>query len=227
MELILYSALFALLSLDKKHAFQLAISQPIITSTFVGIVLGSIVPAMYFGLIIQLIWLGNLPFGASRTPDGEIASIIGCWLFVEFYDLYQLYGQFLLLSVFLYIVIISFIASKAESYLRYVNIDLFDYAFSSVDDSQNPSIGKIIFATLGLRFLVNWVILIVFIKSGQIFLNFLNTIIPQYLSAIWQYTEIAIWAAGIGSVISVYKEVKLKRIIVVISILTLVTIKII
>ena len=225
MEILLYSAFFALLCLDGKHAFQLAISQPLITSALIGFMLNSFVPAMYFGLIIQLIWLGNLPFGASKTPEGNIASIIGCWLYVEFFNIYEMQGQFLLLMIFIYIVIISFLASKAESYLRYINIDLFDYAFDSTNGSKNPNIGKVIFAALGLQFIANWAILIISIKAGQIFLGNLVSYLTLDLSAIWQYTEIAIWAAGIGSVISVYKEIKLKKVIALLSVLCLITIK--
>ena len=227
MELFLYSLFFAAICLDKKHAFQFAISQPILTSTFIGLLLDAVIPAMYFGLLVQLLWLGNLPFGASKTPEGNISSVIGTWLYVEYHSLYALHGQFIILVLFILIVIISYIASTFETYLRHTNVHLFDYAYKSVKEDALPNIGKVIFAALGIQLLANWIIIVVAILSGRFILDHLVNYIPVSISEIWQFVDVAIWAAGIGLVISVYKDIKLKKIIIGIALITLLTIKVI
>lgn len=227
MELLLYSLFFAIICLDKKHAFQFALSQPILTSTFIGLLLDAVVPAMYFGLLVQLLWLGNLPFGASKTPEGNISSIIGTWLYVEYHAVYAANGQFIILFLFIYIVIISYLASKTETYLRHVNVRLFDYAYESMQEDTNPRIGKVLSAALGLQLLANWITIVSTLLTGRLILNHLLNYISTDLSEIWQFVDVAIWAAGIGLVISVYKDIKLKKIIVGIALITLLTIEVI
>jgi len=182
---------------------------------------------MYFGLLVQLLWLGNLPFGASKTPEGNIASVVGCWLYVEYHELYAIHGQFILLILFVYIVTISYIASKTETYLRNINIRLFDHAYESVRIESLPNIGRVIFVALGIQLMANWLIILVTFFLGQFVLQNVYNYLSADISGIWQYIETAIWAAGIGLVISVYKDVKLKIIIIGIALITIITFRVI
>ncbi len=227
MEFFLYSLFFAFICLDKKHAFQFSISQPLITSSFIGFFLDAFIPAMYFGLLVQLLWLGNLPFGASKTPEGNIASIVGCMLYVEYHELYAIHGQFILFVLFIYTVAISFAASKTETYMRNINIHLFDYAYDSIRIESSPNIGKVVFTALGIQLLANWILILTTLFLGKFVLQNLYNYLSADLSSIWQFVEIAIWATGIGLVISVYKDIKLKKIILGIAIITFITIRVI
>jgi hypothetical protein len=47
------------------------------------------------------------------------------------------------------------------------------------------------------------------------------------ITQIWQFVEIAIWAAGIGLVVSVYKDARFKKIILGIALVTLITLKVV
>ena len=85
--------------------------------------------------------------------------------------MYEIHGQFLLLILFMYTVLASFVASKTETYMRNINIHLFDYAYESTNENSYPNIGKVIFAALGLQFLANWILIIVALVLGQIVLN--------------------------------------------------------
>jgi mannose/fructose/N-acetylgalactosamine-specific phosphotransferase system component IIC len=224
-EVFLISLLFAFICLDKKHAFQFAISQPLITSSLLGLLMNALAPAMYFGTLIQLLWLGNLPFGASRTPEGNIASVVGCWLYIEYYQLYAIHGQFIILILFIYIVIISYTASKTDTYMRNFNIRLFDYTYAFVINNTVPNLGKTILAALGLQFFVNWVLIYLGLLLGKVILSQVINYIPPDWKEIWQFVEVAVWAAGLGLVISVYKDIKLKKIIAGIALITLITIQ--
>ena len=209
--------------MDKKHAFQLAISQPIITSTFLGFLMGAMAPAMYFGLLVQLLWLGNLPFGASKTPEGNIASVVGCWLYINYHGLYTEHGHLILLILFIYIVIISFIASKTETYLRNMNVHFFDKVYESVSDQSISKIGRVIFEALAIQLLANWIIILAGLLLGQFILQNLLGYISADLADLWQFVEVAIWGVGVGLVLSVYKDIKLKKIITGIALITFIT----
>jgi len=208
-DLVGLSALIALISLDKKHAFQLAFSQPLVLCTLIGLVTGDFETAIYFGLIVQLIWLGNLPVGASTTPAGNLASAVGCVLYIQLNESYLQFGQVLLLIVFIYTVMISFIGGQLDVVMRNFNIRLFDRALNDTHSAKKANIGKVVFSALAIQYVINFLLVII-------------TMIP-----ILQNIDLAIIGVGIGMVISIYKGRKLKKIIVAISIFGLILFKII
>jgi len=226
-DLVGLSALIALISLDKKHAFQLAFSQPLVLCTLIGLVTGDFETAIYFGLIVQLIWLGNLPVGASTTPAGNLASAVGCVLYIQLNESYLQFGQVLLLIVFIYTVMISFIGGQLDVVMRNFNIRLFDRALNDTHSAKKANIGKVVFSALAIQYVINFLLVIITMISGKLFLEFLLNYISTELIPILQNIDLAIIGVGIGMVISIYKGRKLKKIIVAISIFGLILFKII
>lgn len=227
METIGISALIALFGLDQKHAFQLALSQPLILCSVIGLVLGDFQSAVYFGLFVQLIWLGNLPVGASTAPEGNLASAVGCLLFIQFGESYAQFGQVLLLIVFLYTVLVSFLGGELDVIMRNFNIRLFDFAINDIRDDKKANIGKIVISALAIQYFVNLLFILSTVFFGKLFLGFVLNYFPAGPDPIWQYIDLAIIGTGIGMVMSVYKGRNLKKIITAISILGLVIFKII
>ncbi len=227
MEIFGVSALIALICLDQKHAFQLALSQPLILCSVIGFLLGDFQTAIYFGLFVQLIWLGNLPVGASTTPQGNIASAVGCVLYIQFNESYAQFGQVLLLLVFMYTILLSFLGGQLDVRMRNFNIRLFDFAINNISDDKKANIGKIVFSALTIQYFVNLLFVLATVISGKFFLRFLTKFFSIELAPVWQYLDLAIIGVGIGMVMSVYKGRRIKKVIAVISIFTLFIFKII
>lgn len=213
MNLILLSVIFAVISLDRKHAFQISFSQPLVTSTLIGILMGAPMPAMYFGMIVQLVWLSNLPIGAAKTPEGDIGSIIGCILYVKFYDQFFENGQFLLFSTFLFTVFCSFLANLIESRSRRMNIWFFDYASDSIKNKGKERVGYAVGGALLLQFSLNFVFILFSVLLGMKLLGILEQVVINISSDVWQFVQVAIFGSGIGMLTAVFKDKKSKRII--------------
>lgn len=227
MSLIGLSGLLAALCLDQRHAFQLALSQPLVTCSIIGMVSGNYADAMYFGLLIQLIWLGNLPVGASTTPEGNIASVVGCLLYIEFSEIYIPFGEILILLVYIYTVLLAFIGGQTYNYTRKLNIRLFDFAFNEINNEKKANIGKIIFYALSIQFITNWIFILLFFGAGQLILSEITGILSDAWIKIWSFVEWAILGAGVGLVVSVYKNKKYKQLIVLASIIGIFVFKIV
>jgi len=226
-ELIVLSFLFALLCLDKKHIFQFALSQPLITCSIIGLYFDMPIPAMHFGLIVQLLWLSNLPIGAAKTPEGNIGSIIGCILYVQNIDKFTEYGNLLLIVTFLITVFVSYAASRLESFDRRINIKLFDYNCNALNVNEKSGFGSIIVLSLIVQFLINFVTIFWGLFFGGELIFYLSEISSTSYNFLWQYIEITIIGSGLGMLIAIYKEKNIKRIIVLLSFIFLVTFKII
>jgi mannose/fructose/N-acetylgalactosamine-specific phosphotransferase system component IIC len=226
-EFIGLSALIALFGLDQKHAFQLALSQPLILCSAIGLFLGDFQTAIYFGLFVQLIWLGNLPVGASITPEGNLASAIGCVLYVQFKEGYIPFGQLLLLMVFLYTIIVSYFGGQLDVAMRKFNIRLFNYTISSINDQKKANVGKIAFLALFIQYSVLFIFILLTIHAGNLLFSNISDFFSEEYTPLWQYTNVAIVGVGVGMVMSVYKGRDLKKIILAVSIFGLILFKII
>ncbi len=61
--------------LDRRAAFQLMISQPILAVPILGFLFENPVVGLLLGAVLQLLWMGSFLFGAHIPPHETIASI--------------------------------------------------------------------------------------------------------------------------------------------------------
>lgn len=76
MILLWLSLLGCLLILDKYAFGELGFSQPLISGSIIGLLLGDIKTGIMIGGVFQLIFMGGLPIGRDIPPDGQGASIV-------------------------------------------------------------------------------------------------------------------------------------------------------
>lgn len=82
---LLWASLVAIIcGLDRLAAFQLMLSRPIVAGPLTGLVLGEPLIGLQVGMLVELLWLGRLPVGASIPPDDTQAAIGGTYLSVSF-----------------------------------------------------------------------------------------------------------------------------------------------
>jgi PTS system mannose-specific IIC component len=82
--LILTSMVAVLCGLDRTAALQFMLSRPIVAGPLTGLVLGEPLVGLQAGMLVELLWLGRLPVGASIPPDDTQIAIGGTFLSVAF-----------------------------------------------------------------------------------------------------------------------------------------------
>jgi mannose/fructose/N-acetylgalactosamine-specific phosphotransferase system component IIC len=73
----------AVLGLDVVSFPQAMISRPIVASTLAGAFIGQPVRGLLIGIVLELIALDTLPFGASRYPEWGSAGVVGGALYAS------------------------------------------------------------------------------------------------------------------------------------------------
>lgn len=69
-------ALFGgLVGLDRRGAFQLMVSQPLVAVPALGLLLGDLETGLWLGSLLQLLWMSSFLFGAQVPPNETVASI--------------------------------------------------------------------------------------------------------------------------------------------------------
>src|SRR5438874_12709791 len=59
------------------------VSRPIVAATLAGALIGNPVPGLLIGVVLEMIALETLPFGASRYPEWGSASVVGGALYAS------------------------------------------------------------------------------------------------------------------------------------------------
>ncbi len=81
LEALPLALLGALLGLDVVSFPQAMVSRPIVAATLAGAFIGNPPAGLLIGVVLELIALDTLPFGASRYPEWGSASVVGGALF--------------------------------------------------------------------------------------------------------------------------------------------------
>jgi PTS system mannose-specific IIC component len=81
LEALPIALLGALLGLDVVSFPQAMVSRPIVSSTLAGAFIGNPPAGLLIGIVLEMIALDTLPFGASRYPEWGSAGVVGGALF--------------------------------------------------------------------------------------------------------------------------------------------------
>lgn len=134
MSYLFISVVIAVLALDTTIAFQLLLSQPIFTCTFLGLILGDVMVGAEIGAMMQLLWLNTVPAGGIRAPDGNIASMVTCAVVLIFTG--ELTPNVLWLTAFLAGLVASFLGNWLTTLRRRVNQWLYQQSLKAVEEVE-------------------------------------------------------------------------------------------
>lgn len=77
LEILPLALLGALLGLDVVSFPQAMVSRPIVAATLAGAFIGNAPAGLLIGVVMEMIALDTLPFGASRYPEWGTAGVVG------------------------------------------------------------------------------------------------------------------------------------------------------
>ena len=83
LEALPLAMLGALLGLDVVSFPQVMVSRPIVAATVAGAFIGNPPGGLLIGVVLEMIALDTLPFGAARYPEWGSASVVGGALFAS------------------------------------------------------------------------------------------------------------------------------------------------
>ena len=208
MELLSISMLGGLLALDTTAVLQILISQPLVAGTILGWVLGDVQLGMQMGFLLQLLWLYQLPVGAAKIPQGNLASIIAVILIFQLDRFLDSYLNILLLLVILYTLLVSRLGIKLITTIRNWNIRLLNRATGCLDKGRISALGRINFLALLLHFIIVVGVIYLSVFFGKVVIKYLIPAIPMEWDSYARYIQIAVIGSGIGLTLNLYKERK-------------------
>lgn len=79
MDLILFSFVSTLLTMDAVILGQFGFSRPIVCASIAGYLLGDIKLGLSIGIILELIWINTIPIGTTLVPDVSASALLATY----------------------------------------------------------------------------------------------------------------------------------------------------
>ncbi len=203
---ILLCAVAALLMLDNAAAFQMLIAQPIFSGPILGYIGGNVALGFELGFLLQLVWLSDLPIGASIVPEGNFGAMAATVLGIYLTDQHPQFSEFIVFLMIGYGILGSFIGAKVVLFIRKGNELYLNWLNKRLEQGEVIKLGWVVFFSL----LFNALVVFIFftgltITLARLFNVFQNVLTPE-LNKIGLFARIAILGTGIGLTLTLFSE---------------------
>jgi mannose/fructose/N-acetylgalactosamine-specific phosphotransferase system component IIC len=218
---ILLSALIGgLVNLDTYYIAQTMISRPLVISPILGLILGSISGfpqqglqlGAVVGVILELIWMNTFQVGTAIPPNATISSIITTSLVCMSIIAQPLNSleklTFLILSI-CFGFIVGILSKWVEVFLyKNVNIALLHKLEDYVNAGKLQKIVLINWISIGIYFIITFLVLIVAITIGLFIVNSISCLLATKFDLIIILPLLLLFGCGITiSVFGVRKNI--------------------
>lgn len=124
LEILAISLWGGLVALDTTAALQILVSHPLVSCSVVGLILGNFPLGFMIGIVLELVWLNEIPVGAAPFAEGNIGATVAASVAIMTVEQTARSGAVLFLSLMIG-VLVSVIGGRLVIFVRYVNSNLY------------------------------------------------------------------------------------------------------
>ena len=160
-----------IVAMDTTSGPQSLISEPVVSSTLLGLLFGMVETGLVLGTIFQLLWLGYLPLGGRRFPDGAMGAFCGTASLLTANTIFSL-TTITLNAGIIFAIIWGVVASHFGMRTTIIERNMKNHRFETLQAKFNTGTSYSIllfhFSGIGISFLRGAIVAIVFIPVGAI-----------------------------------------------------------
>jgi len=123
-----------MVALDTTAALQVLVSHPLVSCSLVGLMLGNFPLGFLVGLILELIWLNEMPVGAASFSEGNIGATVAAAVAILTAQQSDRIGVYLPLAL-ITAMVVSVIGGRMVVLMRQLNGRI----YSRLIERQSPS----------------------------------------------------------------------------------------
>ncbi len=184
---------------DTEAVGQFVISQPLISCTIAGIILGNMVVGLTIGILLQLPYLVEFPIGGSKVSLGNMGAYIAAGLAVTFTQIFPLQSNIILLISVLFGIMISRATIPFQRLQRQLNNKLLKCADNAADSGNLWKITYlhylgVLFVYIFGAFFSAFIFII-----GKYICNLIIELVPSKMEQTLQILKPVLLGAGTGA----------------------------
>ncbi len=215
MNLIGLSLVSGLLALDTTAILQSLVSQPLVACTILGWLTNNPELGLKIGFLLQLLWLGDLPVGAAKIPEGNVGSMVGALIAFHLLEFQYTHPHLLIFLVVLYALLFSYVGTKLIRILRNWNIRLFDKALAAAATGEASALAKINIMALLIHFALMSVVIYLAVLIGEAVFSAVLRLIPESWDYYARFTEAVVLGGGVALTVTLFRGRKTRMVVLV------------
>ncbi|SES84335.1 PTS sugar transporter subunit IIC [Anaerobranca gottschalkii] len=175
LKFFLAALISAITYIDATAVGQTMISRPIVSAPIIGLILGDLQTGILVGVLLELLWVGTLPVGATVPPESTFAAVntVAIAILTGFTDVSSLILIFIFLIPFLYI------ASFFEDKIRGKNNKLTIIAEKLIEEGKLDKLVRLHFLGLSRFFSKTFIISLIAVTIGYYIIPPVYQDLPQ------------------------------------------------
>lgn len=189
------------LTLDRTAVLQVMVSRPIVASVVIGYLLGDPVSGLVTGVLLELLWLGDLPVGAHVTTNETALAVVATSVALLAGPHVGGVRPGLIVFVILLLLPLGWVFKKVDEAIRRFNSTLADEAIASFEDRGEMAINRAILKGVMAFFVPNVLLIWFSIFAGFILVSALYPYTGRF-EGLWDGIFYILPLVGIGSVVS-------------------------
>jgi mannose/fructose/N-acetylgalactosamine-specific phosphotransferase system component IIC len=143
---LLIALIGGIVDLDSTATWQFMVSQPIVAAPLTGLFLGNLYGeaamglklGLMIGVILQLLWIEQLPLGMNVPPDAALASVLSVALGFIAGHSYETYSEreVCYTVALLFSVALGLLGRSLDMFVRRVNTSIDSWVSHKIEDNQ-------------------------------------------------------------------------------------------
>ena len=210
MNLVGLSLISGLLALDTTAVLQSLLSQPLAACTILGWLSGNPELGLKIGFLLQLLWLGDLPVGAAKIPEGNVGSMVGALIAFHLLEFQYSHPHLLIFLVVLYALLFSYVGTKTIRLIRNWNVRLFDKALAAASSGRPSALAKINLTALLGHFVFMSAVIYLAVWIGEAVFSAVLRAIPASWDYYARFTEAMLLGGGVALTLTLFHGRKIR-----------------
>ncbi|MDP2981982.1 MAG: PTS sugar transporter subunit IIC [Candidatus Latescibacter sp.] len=210
---LLLLLLGGIVSMDTTSGPQVMVSEPLVSCSLLGILLGMPVIGLLMGIVFQLLWFDYMPLGAVRLTDNNMASFISTASLLTAAKVYGFDNTIVraaLLPAMLFGIAVGFSGLYMTVFIRKRNGMRSEEIVSGLERGERPSLGMKHVFGIGTCFLKGVLMALVFVPVGA-YLCGLVRHLPFKAVHVLVVGSYIIWGTVAASALHFYWQYNKKR----------------
>jgi len=187
-----------IVGLDTTAAWQMLFSHPLISCPSVGWLFGDLQTGLFMGLILELLWLKDLPVGGARFPEGNIGSLVTTFLAITLKQNTTFPEGWIVLVVLIFGVMVAYGGSQSIALMRTNNIILIRKADRFADQGKSRKVACMHLLGVLHAFIHGALLTTMSVGMGLVLLPPLLNILPTNITIPLQNIKLSLLAVGFG-----------------------------
>ncbi len=203
-EVLLICFIAGIVSVDTASAWQVMISQPVVSCPIIGLIFGDLEIGLLMGILLELPWLINIPLGGVHGSEGNLGAIVATTLSIYLKSLEVNTDNIIVIITIMYSLVISRLGAYLVEYVRRANLTLIHLADRAAGQGDVNRITWLNSAGATYSFLMGFFLVGIGFSVGVVVLKPLAAFIHPEFNVAFGLAKYGLLGLGVGTVATLF-----------------------